>query len=62
VKANRADLELLGSWLSGGLPIPLDNEYDFADVAEALARFKARDRAGRVILRVAQVDRDANDG
>lgn len=53
VASRRADLELVGDWLSDGLEIPIDSRYKIADLGAALERQTDRDRIGRVVVDVA---------
>jgi len=54
VASKRADLELVGNWLSDGLEVPIDSRYKITDLGEALARQTNRDRVGRVVVDVAE--------
>jgi NADPH:quinone reductase-like Zn-dependent oxidoreductase len=53
VASRRADLELVGSWLSEGMEVPIDSRHRLADLAAALQRQKDRGRSGRVVVDVA---------
>ncbi len=53
VASRRADLELVGGWLSDGLEVPIDSRHRIADLAIALERQSDRDRVGRVVVEVA---------
>ncbi len=52
VASKQEDLELVATWLSDGLQVPIDSAYAVADLAEALARQESRDRKGRVVVTV----------
>ena len=54
VASRRADLELVGGWLSDGLEVPIDSRHKIADLAVALKRQTDRDRVGRVVVDVAE--------
>ena len=54
VASKRADLELVGSWLSNGLEVPIDSRHKIADLGVALKRQADRDRVGRVVVDVAE--------
>jgi NADPH:quinone reductase-like Zn-dependent oxidoreductase len=53
VASKRADLELVARWLSDGLEVPIDSRFPVAELGHALSRQKDRDRAGRVVVQVA---------
>lgn len=53
VASKRADLELVGNWLSEGLEVPIDSRHRVADLNAALKRQNDRDRSGRVVVDVA---------
>lgn len=53
VASKRVDLELVGSWLSNGLEVPIDSRHKIADLGAALKRQNDRDRVGRVVVEVA---------
>jgi NADPH:quinone reductase-like Zn-dependent oxidoreductase len=53
VASKRADLELVGSWLSDGLEVPIDSRYSIAELGDALKRQTDRSRVGRVVVDVA---------
>ncbi len=54
VSSKQADLELVGSWLSAGLlQVPIDSRHPIANLDAALSRQKEKDRAGRVVVDVA---------
>jgi NADPH:quinone reductase-like Zn-dependent oxidoreductase len=53
VASKRADLELVGEWLSGGLQVPIDSRFPVTELGAALSRQKDRGRAGRVVVDVA---------
>ena len=53
VASKRADLELVGSWLSDGLAVPIDSRHTIADLGAALKRQTDRGRVGRVVVDVA---------
>jgi NADPH:quinone reductase-like Zn-dependent oxidoreductase len=53
VASKRADLELVGSWLSDGLEVPIDSRHTIANLGDALKRQTERDRVGRVVVDVA---------
>ena len=53
VASKRADLELVGGWLSDGLAVPIDSRHRIADLGDALERQNDRGRAGRVVVEVA---------
>lgn len=53
VVSKRADLELVGDWLSNGLEVPIDSCYKIADLGAALKRQTDRNRVGRVVVDVA---------
>ena len=50
VASKRADLELVGGWLSNGLQVPIDSRHTIADLGAALERQADRGRAGRVVV------------
>ena len=54
VASKRADLELVGGWLSDGLEVPIDSRHKIADLGAALKRQADRDRTGRVVVDVAE--------
>ena len=54
VASKRADLELVGGWLSEGLAVPIDSRHKIADLGAALKRQTDRGRAGRVVVDVAE--------
>lgn len=54
VASRQADLELVGSWLSDGLEVPIDSRYKIANLDEALKRQTDRGRVGRVAVDVAE--------
>ena len=54
VASKRADLELVGGWLSDGLEVPIDSRYKIADLATALRRQTERGRSGRVVVDIAE--------
>jgi NADPH:quinone reductase-like Zn-dependent oxidoreductase len=52
-KSNRADLELVGSWLSEGkLSIEIDSTHDVKDLELAISRNNERAKVGRVVIKV----------
>jgi NADPH:quinone reductase-like Zn-dependent oxidoreductase len=53
VASKRADLELVGRWLSDGLEVPIDSRHKVADLGAALRRQSDRGRVGRVVVDVA---------
>ena len=53
VASKRADLELVGSWLSDGLEVTIDSVHEIADLGAALTRQTDRERVGRVVVRIA---------
>ncbi len=53
VAPKRADLELVGGWLSHGLEVPIDSRHKIADLGAALERQTDRGRIGRVVVDVA---------
>ena len=53
VASKRADLELVGCWLSDGLEVPIDSRHKIADLSAALNRQTDRGRIGRVVVDVA---------
>ena len=53
VASKRADLDLVGGWLSDGLQVPIDSTHPVADLGTALARQQDRSRVGRVVVDVA---------
>lgn len=53
VDSRRADLKLVGGWLSDGLDAPIDSRHRIADLAAALERQAERGRVGRVVVDVA---------
>jgi len=53
VASKRADLELVSSWLSDGLEVPIDSRHKIADLSAALKRQTDRGRIGRVVVDVA---------
>ena len=54
VASKRADLELIGGWLSDGLVVPIDSRHRIADLDVALKRQTDRERSGRVVVDVAE--------
>jgi NADPH:quinone reductase-like Zn-dependent oxidoreductase len=54
VTSKRADLELVGGWLSDGLEVPIDSRHKIADLGTALKRQADRGRVGRVVVEVAE--------
>ena len=54
VASKRADLELVGGWLSEGLEVPIDSRHKIADLGAALKRQADRSRVGRVVVDVAE--------
>ena len=54
VASRRADLELVGRWLSDGLEVPIDSRHKIADLGAALKRQTDRGRVGRVVVDVAE--------
>jgi len=54
VASKRADLELVGGWLSDGLEVPIDSCHKIADLGSALKRQVDRGRVGRVVVDVAE--------
>jgi NADPH:quinone reductase-like Zn-dependent oxidoreductase len=54
VASKRADLELVGRWLSDGLEVPIDSRHAIADLDAALKRQIDRGRVGRVVVDVAE--------
>jgi NADPH:quinone reductase-like Zn-dependent oxidoreductase len=53
VASRRKDLELVGEWLGSGLEVPLDSRFPIAELDAALRRQRDRERAGRVVVDVA---------
>lgn len=53
VASRRADLELVGSWLSDELEVPIDSRHPVGALNAAFRRQADRDRAGRVVVEVA---------
>ena len=54
VASKRADLELVGVWLSDGFDVPIDSRHPIADLGAALKRQADRGRVGRVVVDVAE--------
>lgn len=54
VASKRADLELVGGWLSDGLEVPIDSRHRIANLDTALKRQSDRGRSGRVVVDVAE--------
>lgn len=54
VDSRRADLELVGGWLSEGLEVPIDSRHRIADLGAALQRQTDRGRVGRVVVDVTE--------
>ena len=54
VASKRADLELVGEWLSDGLDVRIDSRHKIADLGVALKRQSDRGRVGRVVVDVAE--------
>jgi len=52
VASKRADLELVGRWLSDGLAVPIDSRYKVSELSDALRRQINRGRVGRVVVDV----------
>ena len=52
--SKRADLELVGGWLSDGLEVPIDSRHKIADLSAALKRQSDRRRVGRVVIDVTE--------
>lgn len=53
VASKRADLELVGGWLSDGLQVTIDSQHKVADLGAALRRQTEPGRVGRVVVEVA---------
>ncbi len=53
VSSKRADLELLGGWLSDEMDVPIDSTHPVRDLETAVARQADRARAGKVVIDVA---------
>lgn len=51
-KSKRVDLELIGSWLSDDLPVPIDSRYPVKNLEQAVARLKDRSKSGRIVVDV----------
>jgi hypothetical protein len=54
VASKREDLELVGSWLGDGLKVPIDSRHRIADLGAAFERQADRNRAGRIVIDVAE--------
>jgi NADPH:quinone reductase-like Zn-dependent oxidoreductase len=54
VASRRADLELVGGWLSDGLEVPIDSRHPIAELGAALERQTDSGRVGRVVVDVAE--------
>ena len=54
VASKRADLELVGDWLSDGMQVPIDSIYKITDLDIALKRQNDPQRSGRVVVDVAE--------
>ena len=54
VASRRADLEMVGGWLSEGLEVPIDSRHKIADLGAALERQTDHGRVGRVVVEVAE--------
>jgi NADPH:quinone reductase-like Zn-dependent oxidoreductase len=54
VASKRADLELVGGWLSDGLEVTIDSRHKIADLGAALKRQADPKRVGRVVVDVAE--------
>ncbi len=52
VSSRRADLELVGRWLSEGMDVPIDSRYELTELDDALRRQQDPARAGRVVVDV----------
>jgi NADPH:quinone reductase-like Zn-dependent oxidoreductase len=54
VASKRADLELVGNWLSDGFEVPIDSRHKIAELGVALKRQTDHGRVGRVVVDVAE--------
>lgn len=53
VKSNRADFELVGSWLQKGIiSYPIDSTYNIKDIENAREQQKNPKKSGRVVIKV----------
>jgi NADPH:quinone reductase-like Zn-dependent oxidoreductase len=52
VKSRRADLEQLGTWLTGGLPVPIAQHFPAREVAAGLERLASGRLLGRIAIDV----------
>ncbi len=52
VASKRADLELVGGWLSDGLKVPIDSRHKIVNLGAALKRQTDHGRVGRVVVDV----------
>ena len=50
VASKRADLELVGQWLSEGMEVAIDSRHALVDLADALKRQTEAGRVGRVVV------------
>jgi NADPH:quinone reductase-like Zn-dependent oxidoreductase len=53
VKSKRGDLELVGTWLSEGLEVPVDSAFKVSDLDSAYKRLTSTGRMGKVVIDVA---------
>ncbi len=53
VASKRADLELVGGWLSDGLEVSIDSRHKIAHLGDALKRQNEPGRVGKVVVDVA---------
>ena len=54
VKSKKADLELVGDWLAGGLKVPIDATYKISDLNNATEHRMGHASSGVVVIDVAQ--------
>jgi NADPH:quinone reductase-like Zn-dependent oxidoreductase len=52
VRANRADLDQLATWLAGGLRVPIHARFPIRDLARAFERHSQGDARGRIVIDV----------
>ena len=50
--SKKDDLELIGEWLVGGMPVAIDSTYKVKDLTKAMSRQRSRNKRGRVAIQV----------
>lgn len=51
-QSKKEDLELIGSWLSDNLSVPIDSRYPIKNLEQAVARLNERSKNGRIVVDV----------